>query len=143
MVHQNTKNLYTLGLTTSVSRKANAYALRVKSLNLKHATLISQKNIYFKIITSGQSNLTRGHIAAAHGQFSGIRQVAPVCTPPNRCFFGPTQVQIPNGISISSAVFAQLTADCRRACPGMSFPLKLPLCMAIWTISNTCFLGPT
>jgi len=30
--------------------------------------------------TGGQSNLVTGRIAAAHGRFSGIRQVAPVCT---------------------------------------------------------------
>jgi len=30
--------------------------------------------------TSGQSNLTKGCIAAAHGWFNGIEQVAPVCT---------------------------------------------------------------
>jgi len=28
----------------------------------------------------GQSNLTKGCIAAAHGRFSHIRQVAPICT---------------------------------------------------------------
>ena len=32
------------------------------------------------IYTSGQSNLTTGRIAAAHGRFNGIRQVAPACT---------------------------------------------------------------
>jgi len=31
-------------------------------------------------IIRGQSNMTTGCIAATHGQFSGIRQVAPVCT---------------------------------------------------------------
>ena len=31
--------------------------------------------------TIGQSNLTQGRIAVAHGQFSRIRQVAPMCTP--------------------------------------------------------------
>ena len=31
--------------------------------------------------TSGQSNLTSGRIAAAHGRFSRILQVAPMCTP--------------------------------------------------------------
>jgi len=30
-------------------------------------------------VTSGQSNLTKGRIPAAHGRFSGIRQMAPVC----------------------------------------------------------------
>jgi len=47
-----------------------------------------------------------GRIAAAHGQFSGIRQVVSVCTPPNTCFLGPTRVHNPYGISIGSAVFA-------------------------------------
>jgi len=44
--------------------------------------------------------------------------------PPNTCFLGPIRVSNPNGISIGSAIFAQLTAECRRACPGTSFPLK-------------------
>jgi len=33
----------------------------------------------------------KGRIAAAHGRFDGIRQVAPVCTPPNTCFLGPPE----------------------------------------------------
>jgi len=32
------------------------------------------------IIISGQSNLTKGHMTAAHGQFSRICQVSPICT---------------------------------------------------------------
>jgi len=59
-----------------------------------------------------QSNLTTGRIVAAHGRFSGIRQVARVCTPSNTYFRGPIRAQIPIGISIDSAVFTQLTADC-------------------------------
>jgi len=47
-----------------------------------------------------------GHIAAVHC----IRQVAPVCSPPNTCFLGPIQVHIPSDMSIISAVFAQLMA---------------------------------
>jgi len=31
--------------------------------------------------TSGQSNLTTGRIASAHGRFTNIGQMAPVCTP--------------------------------------------------------------
>jgi len=31
-------------------------------------------------ITSGESNLTKGCIAATHEQFNRIRQVAPICT---------------------------------------------------------------
>jgi len=37
-------------------------------------------NALIIIVTSGQINFTTGHIAAAHGRFSGIRQVTPVCT---------------------------------------------------------------
>jgi len=39
--------------------------------------------------------------------FASWRQCAPR---PNTCLHGPNRVQIPNGISIDSAVFAQLTA---------------------------------
>ena len=56
-----------------------------------------------------QSNLTAGHIAAAHGPFNRTRQVAPMCTPSKTCFLGPNPVNNPNEISICSAVFAQLT----------------------------------
>jgi len=56
-------------------------------------------------------NLTSDRIAAAHGLFSGIRQMAPVCTPPNIFILGPTPVQIPTGISIGSDVIAHLTAE--------------------------------
>jgi len=34
-----------------------------------------------------------------------------------------TRVHNPNGKFIGSAIFAQLTAKCGQACPGMSFPL--------------------
>jgi len=79
--------------------------------------------------------LTTGRIATTHGRLNGIRQVAPVYTLPNTCFLGPTQVQIPNGISISSVVFAQLTAESRytlqQAAP---FPLKIASSHGgIWT----------
>ena len=66
------------------------------------------------MITSGQSNLTTGRIAAARGRFSGIRQVTPVCTPHahhTTCFLGTTRVHNPNGISIGSTIFLQLTAS--------------------------------
>jgi len=55
--------------------------------------------------------LTEGRIAAAHGRFSGIRQVAPVCTLPDTCFLGPNQIHNPNSISTVSAIFAQLLAE--------------------------------
>jgi len=44
-------------------------------------------------------------------------------TASNTLFFRPIWVQIPNVISIGSAIVAQLTAQCR--CSGMSFPLKI------------------
>jgi len=41
--------------------------------------------------TSGQSNLTLDHIAAANGWFNRIHQVEPVCTP-STWFLRPTRV---------------------------------------------------
>jgi len=96
------------------------------------------------VITSGQSNLTQGRIASADGRFNRIHQVAPMCPPAlqrrhtgatwrirlNLCFIRPTRVPKPNGKSIGSAISAQLTAECRRECLGMSFSLIImPLCM--------------
>jgi len=50
----------------------------------------------------------------------------------NVCFLGPTRVHNPNGDSIGSAIFAQFTAECRRACPqnvpyGMSLVYTLKI----------------
>jgi len=58
---------------------------------------------------------------------------------------GPfTRVHNSNGISIGSVIFAQLTAEYRRACLGMCFPLKLHLRMARFGPTSTAwFLGPT
>ena len=53
----------------------------------------------------------KGCIAAAHGRLDHVRQVAPMCTPSNTCFLGATGVHIPNGISIGSAIFSQLTTE--------------------------------
>jgi len=90
------------------------------------------------------SYLTTGRIATAYGRFNGISQVAPVCTPPKTCFLGPIRFLNPNGISIGSAAFAQLTAERPYILHGPSFhPLKLPLPTGICTLSNTWFLGPT
>jgi len=44
---------------------------------------------------SGQSNLTKGLIAATDGRFNRIRQVAPICTPSNTCFSGSIRVHTP------------------------------------------------
>jgi len=61
--------------------------------------------------------------------------------PSNTWFFEPTRAHNPNGISVGSAVFAQLTKDCRQACPS---PKNCPF---PWEISepssNEWFLGPT
>ena len=73
------------------------------------------------MLTSGQNNLTTGRIAAAQRRFNGICQVAPVCTPPDTCFLGPTRVHNPNCISIGSAVFAQLTAESLLFTMGLPF----------------------
>ena len=42
------------------------------------------------VITSGRSSVIQHRIAAAHGLFSRIRQVAPMCTPSNTWLIGPT-----------------------------------------------------
>ena len=60
------------------------------------------------IITISQHNLTQGRIAAAHGRFNHIHQLAQMCTPVSHmCFLGLTGVHIQHGISIASAIFAQ------------------------------------
>jgi len=50
--------------------------------------------------------------------------------PSNTCFLGPTRVHNPNDISIGSAVFAQITAECRytlqRAAPSSPFKSSMP-----------------
>ena len=70
------------------------------------------------IITSGQTNLTLGCIAAANGWFNRIRQVAPMChhrrvhwrNLANTIELVPIRVHNPNGILIGSTVFAGLTS---------------------------------
>jgi len=54
-------------------------------------------------------------------------------------------VHNPNGISISSAVFAQLSTECPYTLQWVaSSPVKIaPTHGGIWTPSNTWFLGPT
>ena len=77
--------------------------------------------------------MTTGRIAAAHGGFSDISQVAPVCTPPNACFLiGLTRVQILNGITNGSAVLAQLTAECPIGLLYNGLPLPPQYCSFPW-----------
>ena len=68
----------------------------------------------------------KGRIAAAHGRFNRIRQVATIFTQCNTCFLGPTRVHSPNGIEIRSAVFAGLTIVTDRqtfhATPSVTMP---------------------
>jgi len=64
------------------------------------------------MIGSGQSNLTTGRIAAAHGRFSGIRQMAPVCTPRNNAFLGLTKYSTQMIFRSVQTFFAQLAAEC-------------------------------
>jgi len=111
-----------------------------------------------------------GHIATAHGRFNHTcqydnvyRQKIPTfynrpllspsklplhmgdLDPSNTCFFGPTPLSIPNGISISSAIFAPFMAESpyilQRTTPS---PLKIaPLHGASGPSSNIWFLGST
>jgi len=56
---------------------------------------------------------------------------------------GPTQVHIPNGISIGSAVFAQITAEGPYTFKLAAPPHKIAFSHGeIWTPSNAWFLGP-
>ena len=94
--------------------------------------------------TGGQTNLTkRPHHRRTWTVQWYSTGCAPVCTAPNTCFLGPTRVHNPNGISISSAIFAQLTAECRRTFPVYS-PKNWPFG---WgdpdPPSNTWILRPT
>jgi len=73
--------------------------------------------------------------------FARLRQCA---HPSNACYLAPTRVHTPNGISIGSAVFAQITAEGPYAVQwAANSPSKLPLLMGtLDPSSNTCFLGP-
>ena len=53
----------------------NCYMANIKRIYTSWFSVVAT------LITSGQSNLTQGRIAAAHGRFSRILQVAPLCTP--------------------------------------------------------------
>jgi len=67
----------------------------------------------------------KGRIIAAHGWFNVSA----------RCFLGPTRVHFPNGISIGSAVFAQLRAALHFTMGRPLFPSKLSLHIGIWTLT--------
>jgi len=101
--------------------------------------------------TSGQSNLTSGCIAAADGHFSCISQLgafpwghigATLQIRLNLCLLQPTRVHNINSISIGSAIFAQMTAECPYTIGRPFPPQNCPFPWGIWTPSNTWFLGP-
>ena len=87
------------------------------------------------------SHFCKGHSRVSSGMPQHVLSpnncpFAWVVAPSNACFLAPTLVHNPNGISISSAVFAQITAECRYtlqwAAPRGSGPP-----------SNTWFPWPT
>jgi len=80
-----------------------------------------------KLQTSGQSNVQKGRIAAAHGRFYRIRQVAPMCTHSSTWLLGPTPVHMPNDISIGSAVFAELMTVTDRPTDHATLSVKTVL----------------
>jgi len=65
--------------------------------------------------------------------------------PSNTRFLGLIRALNPNGTSVRSAVFAQITTECFYTLQwDASFPLKIASChCGIWTPSNTWFPGPT
>jgi len=121
------------------------------NLHLIHASLGSPESIYTKRHLDRFSRFCTDHARVSSGICRGMLFPLRLPIPMGRLdlmqytvwFIEPTGAHNPNGISIGSAVFAQLTAHCRRARLDMSFPLKIALRMGIWTPSNKCFLGFT
>jgi len=111
-----TKALYTEAVR-SVNGQREQNALRHCS-NQQLLSKLRPKNLE----TSGQSNLTTDRIAAAHGRYSlyftmrcpFLIKIAPFHGGSGlhlyTWFLEPTQARNPNGISISSSVFAGLRA---------------------------------
>ena len=73
-----------------------------------HNMLIIQYNRNYKKLAVKVIE-QKGGVAAAHGRFNRILQMAPMCTPSNTCFLVYTRVHIPNDIAIGSQVYAGLT----------------------------------
>jgi len=61
------------------------------------------------------------------------------------CFLQPTRVHNPNDKLIGSAIFAQLTAECRRVhCRHLANTIEIVYIGAIWWIPlNSCFFRTT
>jgi len=96
------------------------YNVFIGTLNPTQSTYLT----FLEITTSGLSNMTKRPvcITAAHGWFNCIYQVAPMCSQVTHAFLGSSESTTQNGISIGSAIFAQLMAECRQECLGMFFP---------------------
>jgi len=60
----------------------------------------------------------------------------------NTCVHRPIPVSIPNGISIGSAIFAQLITE-RPYTLQWGAPFPPQNCSCVWRDLETCFLGPT
>jgi len=94
--------------------------------------------------------LTKGRIAAADGRLNRIRQVAPMCHIDatwrirlNLCFLRRTQVHNPNGKSIGSAIFAQLTAVSSGMLGYVFSPNNCRFACGIWAHIIHDSLGPS
>jgi len=89
--------------------------------------------------TSGQSNLTACHIAAAYRRFSRIRHVEPTCSPSSTSKSASHR----NGAAPGRVVLTISLQDMFEHVFGRPLsPSKLSL-HVIWIPSNPCFLGPT
>ena len=78
------------------------------------------------LLTNGQSNLTRPYrrrIRTVHSYSPGCANVPHV----THASFDLPEFHRPNGISIGSVIWTCFTAECRLACPGMYFSLKIAL----------------
>ena len=95
------------------------------------------------LITNGESNLTKRPHRRRTWTTQSYSPGCAECTPSNTCFPGPTRVHILNGISIGSAVFAELTAEDSYTLQWAALSAQnCPFTWGIWTPSNTWFLGP-
>jgi len=61
----------------------------------------------------------------------------------NLCFLWPTRFHNPNGKSIGSVIFAQLTAVSSSMPGHVLSSNNCPFARRIWALYNTCFVEPT
>jgi len=94
------------------------------------ASLRLRQNVTISVTsatTNGQSNLTNGLHVYGSIIFASWCQCVP---PSSTCFLGPIQVRTPNGVSVVSAIFAQLMGESPRTLQWAApFPLTFALCM--------------